>query len=74
MVRRKVGVYVKSWGAALIRDAATNREFTVDMCHMYVSVTSWKYYSLYQHLHSSHMVFHLCEEFLPVKLLWLCLQ
>ena len=28
-MKRKVGVYVKSRGAALIRDAATNREFTV---------------------------------------------
>ena len=29
MVRRKVGVYVKNQGVALIRDVATNREFTV---------------------------------------------
>ena len=29
MVWRKVGVYVKSWGAALIRGVATNRVFTV---------------------------------------------
>ena len=28
-MRRKVGVYVKSRGAALIRGAATNTEFTV---------------------------------------------
>ena len=28
-MRRKVGVYVKSRGAALIRGAATNREFMV---------------------------------------------
>ena len=30
-MRRKVLVYVKSRGAALIRDAATNREFMVNM-------------------------------------------
>ena len=28
-VRRKVRVYIKSWDAALIKDVATNREFTV---------------------------------------------
>ena len=35
-VRRKVGVYVKSRGAALIRGAATNREFmvSIDTCIM----------------------------------------
>ena len=28
-MRRNAGDYVKSWGAALIRGAATNPEFTV---------------------------------------------
>ena len=35
-MRRKVGVYVKSRGAALIRGAATNTEFTVYTCNIYV--------------------------------------
>ena len=29
MMRRNAGDYVKRWGAALIRGAATNAEFTV---------------------------------------------
>ena len=29
MMRRNAGDYVKSWGAATIRGAATNAEFTV---------------------------------------------
>ena len=30
-MRRNAGDYVKSWGAASIRGAATNPEFTVDV-------------------------------------------
>ena len=43
MMRRKVGVYVKHWGATLIRGAATNRVFMVLIIIVYVSKSKFDF-------------------------------
>ena len=42
-MQRNAGDYVKSWGAALIRGAATNPEFTVCMkLELFASCNQWE--------------------------------
>ena len=41
-MRRNAGDYVKSWGAALIRGAASNPEFTVVLYVFFLDGNMWQ--------------------------------